>query len=339
LRGKTMTTIDVTNDPAFSNLRVITERFPGLVEFAKSAELAPEEFNKLPDGAFAWPEKRAFPTHTKEHAAISQAYAKCAEVLPSHVRENIRLACDAHSVPDELFVPAQTKTASDVYWLLPEQKRFRVTSAEEVAYAIDALEKRAYTLSEEQKVEAYSNLVKVAEVFGVKTSPELQKFAGNTLTDTEVLADWLDARAEAADRVGNKIAAVEYKSLGQSYRHVNSYMSSRDDQVKLAQAIAELDKLAGIEKYVGKSLPNPFLTVWNTAKVAAEQLELNGMYFDKNKLAALPVSFWKDALGDDFVAEFAPGGVVDPAQLEAVLQTLPADMKATLVPQLQPYAG
>jgi hypothetical protein len=63
------------------------------------------------------------------------------------------------------------------------------------------------------------------------------------------------------------------------------------------------------------------------------------MYFDKNKLAALPVSFWKDALGDDFVAEFAPGGVVDPAQLEAVLQTLPADMKATLVPQLQPYAG
>lgn len=334
-----MTTIDVTNDPAFSHLRVITERFPGLVEFAKTAELAPEEFNKLPDGAFAWPEKRAFPTHTKEHAAISQAYAKCAAVLPVHVRENIRMACDAHSIPEELFIPVQTKTAGEVHWLLPEQKRFRVTSAEEVSLVTDALEKRAHELTEEQRAEAYMNLAKAAEAFGVTTSSEIQKFAGNTLTDTEVLADWLDARAEAAEMVGNKIASVEFKNLGQSYRHVNHYLASKDDQVKLAQAIAELDKLAGIEKYVGKSIPNPILTVWNTLKVAADQLELNGMYFDKNKLAALPTSFWKDALGDDFVAEFAPGGVVDPAQLETVLQTLPADMKATLVTQLAPYAG
>jgi len=333
-----MPTIDVTNDPAFSHLRVLTEKYPGLVEFAKTAELAPEEFNKLPDGAFAWPEKRAFPTHTKEHAAISQAYAKSAAVLPVHVRENIKLACDAHSIPEELFVPAQTKTASDVHWLLPEQKRFRVTSAEDVALVTDALEKRAHELTEEQRAEAYMNLVKAAAAFGVDTSAELQKFAGNTLTDTAVLADWLDARAEAAEWVGNKIASVEFKNLGQSYRYVNPFLASRDDQVKLAQAIAELDKLAGIEKYVGKSIPNPILTVWNTNKVAAQQLELNGMYFDKGMLSSLPVSFWKDALGDDFVAEFAPGGVVDPAQLETVLQTLPSDMKATLVTQLAPYS-
>jgi hypothetical protein len=333
-----MTTIDVTNDPAFSHLRVLTEKYPGLVEFAKSAELAPEEFNNLPDGAFAWPEKRAFPTHTKEHAAISQAYAKSAAVLPVHVRENIKIACEAHSIPEELFIPVQTKTASEVHWLLPEQQRFRVASSEDVEFAIDALEKRAHDLTEKQRAEAYLNLVKAAETFGVKTSASLQKFAGNTLTDTEVLADWLDARAEAAEMVGNKIASVEFKNLGQSYRHVNSFLASRDDQVKLAQAIAELDKLAGIEKYVGRSIPNPILTVWNTNKVASQQLELNGMYFDKNMLASLPVSFWKDALGDDFVAEFAPGGMVDPEQLEAVLQTLPADMKATLVTQLAPYS-
>jgi hypothetical protein len=333
-----MTIIDVTNDPAFSNLRVLAERYPGLVEFAKTAELVPGEWESLPMNAFAWPEKRAFPTHTKEHAAISQAYAKNAAVLPAYVRENIRLACEAHSIPEELFTPAQMKTAGAVHWLLPEQQRFRVTSSEDVAFALDALEKRAYELTEEQRTEAYMNLVKAAETFGVKTRPELQKFAGNTLTDTEVLADWLDARSEAAEWVGNKIASVEYKNLAQSYRHVNPYLASRDDQVKLAQAIAELDKLAGIEKYVGKSIPNPILTVWNTNKIAAQQLELNGMYFDKNMLASLPTSFWKDALGDDFVAEFAPGGVVDPTQLEVVLQTLPADMKATLATQLAPYA-
>lgn len=333
-----MTIIDVTNDPAFSNLRVLSERYPGLVEFAKAAELSPEELESLPSGAFAWPEKRAFPIYTKEHAAISQAYAKHAEELPSHVRENLRLACDAHSVPEDVFVPAQTKTAGDEFWLLPEQKRLRVASAVDVEYAVDALEKRAYQLTEEQRVEAYHNLTKAAEAFGVPVSPVLQKFAGNTLTDTEVLADWLEARSEAAEMVGNKIASVEYKNLGQSYRHVNRYISSKEDQVKLAQAIAELDKLAGIDKYIGKSLPNPILTVWNTTKVAAEQLELNGMFFDKNMLASLPISFWNDALGPDFVSEFAPGGQVDPAMLETVLQTLPADMKATLVTQLAPYA-
>jgi cytochrome c551/c552 len=334
-----MSIIDVTNDPAFSNLRVLSEQYPGLVEFAKAAELSPEEFEALPAGAFAWPEKRVFPIHTKEHAAISQAYAKHAGELPAHVQESLKLACDAHSIPEDLLVPSNTKTAGAVYHLLPELNRFRVASAEDVLYAVDALEKQAHVLTDEQRTEACHNLAKVAETFGVTVNPILQKYAGNTLTDTEVLADWLDARAEASEWVGNKIAAVEFKSLGQSYRHVNKYLGSKEDQVKLAQAIAELDKLAGIEKYVGKSLPNPILTVWNTTKVAAQQLELNGMLFDKNKLASLPASFWNDALGPDFVEEFAPGGVVDPAMLETVLQTLPADMKASLATQLAPYAA
>lgn len=333
-----MNIIDVTNDPAFANLRVLSEKYPGLVEFAKSAELSPEEFERLPDGAFAWPEKRAFPTHTKEHTAISLAYAKHAEELPAYVKENLRVASDAHSVSADVLTPVSVKTAGAEYWLLPNERRFRVASEADVHFAVDALEKRAYDLSEEKRTEVFHNLTKVAGIYGVKVKSSLQKFGGSTLTDTEVLVDWLEARAEAAEMVGSKVAAVEYKNLGQSFKMADKYLASKEDQVKVAECIAELDKIAGIGKYIGKSIPNPILTVWNTNKVAAEQLELNGMYFDKSMLASLPTSFWKDALGEDFVAEFAPGGVVDPAQLEAVLQTLPADMKATLVTQLSAYA-
>lgn len=332
-----MNTIDVTTDPAFSHLRALSDRYPGLVEFAKSAELSPEEFAQLPDGAFAWPEKRAFPIHTKEHTAISVAYSKHAEAVPSHVRGNLQLACDAFSIPAETFTPAGVKTASVEYWLLPSERRFRVASAEDVRYAADALEKRAHDLSEEQRVEAYHNLVKTAESFGVQVDPSLYKFAGQTLTDTEVLADWLEARSAAAESVGSKVAAIEYKNLGQSFRMADKYVSSPADQVKIASCIAELDKVAGIEKFVGRSLPNPILTVWNTNKVASQQVDLNGMYFDQAMLASLPVTFWEDTLGPEFVAEFAPGGVVDPEMLVTVLQTLPADMKATLVTQLSAY--
>ena len=333
-----MNSINITNDPAFSNLCALSARYPRLVEFAKTAELSPEEFSDLPEGAFAWPEKRAFPIHTKEHAAISTVYARHAESLPDHVQDNLKFACEAYSIPPDVFVEAETKTASDVYWLLPEDKRFRVTSASDVMFAQDALEKRAYVLTEEQRAEAYLNLVKAAEIYGVTVRDEMQKFAGQTLTNTDILSDWLDARGAAARGIGSDKVAVVFESMGETYRNLGQYIALRDDQVKLAQSIDKLDKLAGLEPFIGKSIPNPILTVWNTNKIAAQQLAINGMYFDKNMLASLPLSFWNDALGPDFVSEFAPGGQVDPALLEQVLQTLPADMKATLVTQLSAYA-
>jgi len=330
--------INITNDPAFSNLCVLSSRYPRLAEFAKTAELSPEEFDHLPGDAFAWPEKRAFPVHTKEHAAISTVYARHADGLPNYVQDNLKFACEAYSIPEDIFVEEEVKTASEECWLLSESKRFRVASAEDVSYAYEALEKRAYILTEEQRAEAYLNLAKAAEVYGVSVQPELHKFAGNTLTNTDILADWLDARAAAAHGIGSDKVAVVFESMGKTYRNLGQHIALRDDQVKLAQSIAELDRLAGLEPFVGKSIPNPILTVWNTDKIAAQQLAINGMYFDKNMLASLPLTFWEDALGPDFVAEFAPGGEINPSLLEQVLQTLPADMKATLVTQLSAYA-
>jgi hypothetical protein len=96
--------------------------------------------------------------------------------------------------------------------------------------------------------------------------------------------------------------------------------------------------VSGVEIFFGKKLPNAILTVWNTDKVAAEQIELNGVFFDKGMLTSLPLEFWNTALGPDFVAEFAPNGTVDPELLAQILPTLPADMKATLVSQLSAYA-
>jgi hypothetical protein len=330
--------IDTTNDPAFARLRVLSETHPKLLEFSKTAELSPDSIQALPPTAFAWPEQRQFPIHTPEHTAISAVYAKYAEALPTHVKENIKLACDAHSVDPSVLVPCLEKAASAVHWLLPDESRFRVNSAADVKLACALLPEREHALTDTQKTEAYLNLVKVADIYGVKPPVEARKYAGQTLTSTEVLSDWLDARVEAANKVGHKLAAVEYKNLADAYRGSNRFMSNREEQHKLATCIAELDKVSGVEAFCGRKLPNAILTVWNTDKVAAEQVELNGMFFDKGMLASLPIDFWNTALGADFVAEFAPNGVVDPELLAQILPTLPADMKTTLTSQLSAYS-
>jgi hypothetical protein len=330
--------IDMTNDPAFARLRVLSETHPKLREFSKTAELSPESLRELPSTAFAWSAQRQFPIHTPEHTAISAVYAKYASVLPAHVRETIQWACSAHSIDPEILLPVTEKQASAGHWLLPDESRFRVNSAEDVKLASSVLAERSKDLTDTQRTEAYQNLVKVADIYDVKMPTEARKYAGQTLTSTEVLTDWLDARVEAADKVGHKIAAVEYKNLADAYRGSNKFLANAEEQHKLASCIAELDRVSGVEIFFGKKLPNAILTVWNTDKVAAEQIELNGVFFDKGMLTSLPLEFWNTALGPDFVAEFAPNGTVDPELLAQILPTLPADMKATLVSQLSAYA-
>ena len=62
------------------------------------------------------------------------------------------------------------------------------------------------------------------------------------------------------------------------------------------------------------------------------------MMIDKNKLAALPLSFWEDLLGPDVAKEISPDGqTVDANILAQLLPTLPADTMAVAQRQLAAY--
>ena len=331
--------IDQTTDAGFAMLRVLSEKFPAIKEMAKTAELDSDEFSELPTSAFAWPERRMFPLHNREHAVLSLAYSKTASVLPLDVKLNLDRAAEIYGVDTTSFDTESSleKEASEEHWLLSEQRRFRITSAQDVKLAEQIVSQRYAEFSPVERAEIMHNLVKVAERYEVPLAPSTKKFAGVTLTNTRVLCDWIGARKEAALKIHSPLAS-SYEKLAQAFTNTTDYISDRSYQVKLAKTLSDLDKQSGLDNLYGRKILDPIQTVWNTDKLASQSLSIAGKMFDKNVLASLPATFWSDAIGPDFAAEIAPGGQVDPTALEQIIETLPNDLKASLATNLAAYS-
>jgi len=328
--------IDQTSDPGYATLRVVVEKFPGLREMSKTASIDENEFEVLPRDSFAWPSKRRFPIHTKEHTALSLGYRKLAHAVPQEVDELLCKAAELYDISLDLFKsPTMEKTASE-YWLLPDIKRFRMTSPEDIKPAEEALFHKFAELTINDRAEAFSRLVDYAKQHEVKLSPSTYKLAGFTVTSTKRLKDYLEARQMAA---GASPISKAFAKMAESYKRVPEYWNDRAGQVKLAKAIHELDLEAGINRYYGHKIPDPILTVFNTEKLAEDQVNLGtGMMVDKNKLATLPLSFWEDLLGPDVAKEISPDGqTVDANLLAQLLPTLPSDIMAVAQSQLAAY--
>jgi len=334
-----MTTIpyDQTCDPGYSHLRVVLDRFPELKEVAKTANIDDNEFSNLPDDSFAWPGKRRYPLHTREHTALSLGYRKLAGAVPTEVDQMLEKAASVYEIDPSIFeVSEAEKTASEERYVFPEKQRFLVKTAEDVKLAEQRIREVYPQLTVEDRAEGLFNLCKFAEELGVTLSPSTEKLAGFTLTSTRKLKDWLEARQEVTR---GRVYGDAFAKLAESLEGVAPEIHDRTFQVELASAIHELDKEAGITNLYGRKLPDPIQTVFNSEKLAANTLEFGtGMMLDKNKLAALPLSFWKDLLGDSIAAEISSDGeTVNPEALMHLLPTLPADVKAIAQKQLASY--
>jgi hypothetical protein len=244
-------------------------------------------------------------------------------------------AAELYDIPAETYV-STVKEAEETVYLLPDQKRFAVKTAADVQEAEQMYHHRYAQLSTTDRIEVGYNLMKVAEQHRVVLSPSTQKMAGFTMTSTAALRDCLRARAVAAEKVASPIAPV-FAKMAASFNNAQPYINDHGEQVKLAWAIEELDRKAGITKFYDRTLYDPMRSVFNTEKFAAEFFKTAGVLQNKSLLQKLPMSFWQDALGDDIAKEIAPGGSVDYQMLEQILPTLPADMKATLERQLAAY--
>jgi hypothetical protein len=188
-------------------------------------------------------------------------------------------------------------------------------------------------LRPETRANAFSKLAEAAERHGVKLRTESLRWSGEAATDREKLAALLQSRAAL-------VKSPEYKEAFQKIAAVvlqdRAGLRDQVTRVKLAEAVGELDELAGLTKFYDRKIPDPVATVFNaTEKMAAASLDLGGHLVDPAKLASLPLSFFSDALGPDVVGEIAPGGRVDAQKIAEVLVTLPADMKADLARHLK----
>ena len=330
-----MTLVDQSRDPGYSHLRVLVEKYPNLRDFCKQASLDTDELSALPDSAFADSSNRTYPIHTKEHAALSIGYRKLAYHTPELTDERLEKAAEVYSLPTNLFEEASIKIASEEFWLLPSEKRFRITSDDDVKLAEQVLTEKYACLSVDQRAEAFGRLGEVAEKRGVALSPSTKKLAGFTMTSTKVLRDWLDARKSAST---NGAVCEAYDKIASAYTKAE-YIQDRYTQIKLAQTIHDLDKRAELTKFYGTKLPDPLQTVFNTTKTAGSQVPIGtGFSIDRDKLATIPLSFWSDVLGPDVVREISPDGQnVDVGQLSVILGTMPAEILATVQKQLSAY--
>lgn len=329
--------IDQTNDPGFSHLRVVVDRYPQLREMCKTANMDTSEFQSLPDAAFAWPGQRKFPIHNKEHAGLSVGYSKLASELPTDISAKLEKAAAIYGVSSAVFdEPTVEKVASTAQFLLPEKQRLRIDSAQDVPRAEQAFHNKYAHLSVEDRATAAHNLVKIAQQHAVDLSPQTLKLAGFTMTSTRTLRDWVRAREEAATKLGSAIADA-YRTVADAYNGPDRMLSDRGDQVKLAKMVSALDEQAGLTQHYGRKLPTPIETVFNTTKVASDFVKVGSALQNKELLQGLPLTFWQDTLGDDIAQEIAPNGQVDMAVLEQILPTLPDDLKSALETQLAAY--
>ena len=326
--------VDQYRDPALAVLIQLVAERPKLASVVADVDIQPTELDTLPDTAFAWPEKRAFPLHTREHAILSRVYRENSRNVPPQVDRAIKEACDLYEIDEALF--SRPKHAAVVDnpddYLLPDRKLIPVRSAEQVKTAEQKVVAGYTKLSVESRALACSRLVEKAAHFGVTLKPLTHKLAGFTITSTQKLKDWLGARVEASP--------VQYKEAFQKLADAVSGLTpevrDRSTQIKLAEVIDELDKKAGLVRYYDRKLPDPMLSVFNTDKVAGHGVNLGTKFVSMDRLAAYPASFFGDVIGDDLVREASDGrGGMDPYKLAAILETLPLDMKNVLALQMR----
>jgi hypothetical protein len=330
-----MSIVDQYRDPTFAVLINLTKDRPAIEELVKEAEIDEQELDTLPETAFAWPEKRAFPIHSREHTIMSRVYLENVQAVPKHVDQAIKEACEVYGVDDAVF--ARPKLAAVVDnpddYLLPDLKRISVRSASQVKRAESILLDGYKKLAFENRAQACRRLMDKAAEYDVTLHPLILKLAGFTISSTEQLRSWLEARQHVAKEAVHKVA---YQKLADALRGRPPESRDREELIKVAEVIGELDRAAGLEKEYDRTLPDPIQTVFNTEKIAAQGVDLGGKFVPLTRLASYDASFYGDVLGDDLVREASDGhGGVDPHKLATILETLPRDMKIMLAKQMR----
>lgn len=318
-----MAIVDQYHDAAYGVLYQRMRDFPELFETVKAAELDPAAEASLPDSAFAWPDERRFPIHNREHAAISYAYAKEAAEVPPEVKARLEAVLDVYGVPARMYERAKVAHAPDTArYALPEH----------ALLPLEQLEKSAALFAEQADrlpIEMRAQAAVALASEGAK-NVKVAQYAGLVVSDTARAAEWIEARAEVAP-LGMKTA---YLRLADGMRRQAPESTDRAGLSKIAAALAEADRLAGLEGFYDRKLPDPMATVFNTEKIASETVDLGGYAMPVSKLAALPASFWEDLGGPELAREIAPNGKVAADSLGPVVETLPLDLKLVLRKQM-----
>lgn len=316
---------DVYHDPGHSKLRDLLEDHPKAHEYVKTANMA-ESVDALPDSAFAWEAQRRFPTHNEKEAALSWLYAKDDPTVPVEVKTAIWEAVEVLRVPQGVFERATVKQAAAEDCIFPETGTYPVRNAAEVKYAEERLLRQVSRMTPLTMAQAFGKVYEKCAEYGVKPDIRTIRYSGKAVTDTRTLVDQLRARASAT-----KVASLSeaFEKLAEGVKRDPKALRKRAVQLKLADAVRELDDKGDLVQYYHRHLSDPLSLVFNTEKVAEDNgVDMGDISVSAGQLEALPSTFFSDALGSDILPEISDeDGNIDGARALTVIQTLPADMK------------
>lgn len=307
---------------------------PAAKELVKTAEVSYEAADDLPDDAYAWPEMRKFAMHTPEHTALSCIYAH-GEKLPKHVKERLEKAAslyglDEHMQPVDLSPPPRLAHISD--YLIPQTRTGLITKEAHVKEAAEYLANNYKKLDLETRAHAAATLVKKARVFGRTVSPTFYKHAGLTKSNPRILQEWLEVRSNLSQ---NPTIKEGFSKLAEFVGDKTKFAKgSRNEMLKLAQTIYELDQKENLHKKYDITLPDPLLTVFNTNKVASATITLASKEIPLSDLLAIDPETYAGILGEDIKSEISDGENLKESELIDILTTLPSDLQSLLVSTL-----
>jgi hypothetical protein len=306
-------------------LPTLIREFTVVPAFYKEADLT----SFRPASCYADTYNQEYPIDSPANAVISKAYATKTAGVPRHVEQRIDKALDIFGVPTPrpLTVKSAGPKEENVIYLLPEHKKYPIKTAADIPEADRTINRVHRRLSTKSLAQASSVLVKVAAANGREVSDNIMRWAGLKMCDVEKTADWLDARGSVSNRdVFSKLAEKIRGREGPK---------TRRDLVKLASAIGDLDSKFNLEKFYGRTLPNPLDTVFSSKEAMANTVDLGSKQVNIGKLMSLPVDFYSDVLGEDIAEEISTDGELDKEKLLTILPTLPSDMKHLLCSKME----
>lgn len=324
--------VDQNNDITFSRLRNVVHTYPNIKPYIKKAAVGEEYRSSLPRDSFADKSNKRFPLASAADAILSKAYATKVANLASHIMQEIDTALALYSVPTDVF--EITKQASTVeeqpVYLIESQSKLPIYSHTSTKIAEQRLLANKRLLKPSTMSEAATKLIKHARSRGDNVSEEVLKYAGLVQSNPDFLTTWLEARSTKSKQENTKVA---YAKLAEVTKNIGSSVT-REELIKLANTISQLDRDAGMERYYNKKLPDPISTVFNTKVAMQPMLSLGSKDVPLEKLLSISPAMYGDLLGSDIVEEISKDGELIPENLVDIFETLPRDMKKLLVDKL-----
>jgi hypothetical protein len=327
---------DFYTDNSLKILHKLLKNDSSLAPLVKTAaeEISKENPDCLPPTSFADEVNLRFPIHTPELAKLSFCYAK-EQKAPAELLQKIAEAIELYGfeIPE---IDHYNKVSSSSRYLFPEEEYYPVNNKHEIKLAGIYFDDYGHQLPVPKRREYCINLVKAAAEEGYPHTmlPKyVLRYAGITGTDLQKLAVELENRLYICKEQSKPEFITEaYIKLAEElsdFEGPEVYDHPQDFE-KIASAVAEIDKEAGVASFYGNSINDAFTAVFNIDKLAEETINIDGMSVPCSKLCALSKMDFKDALGDEFAQEVFDNNELNVQKLKAILPTLPLDMKREL---------